>query len=217
MASYSYRGPRPERHDGTVTADQRIINAAIELYGDMGFTGVSLRTIATRARVSAPLIIHHFHSKTGLRQACDRYAAEIVNRYKTEAVAMGQDFTLEMMLVQVEQSQPILRYIIQSLIVGGPEINKLMDDLLDHAVTYTAEAVDKGLVKPAKDERHRAAMLLLQGLGAIMLHRQMKRYLGVSPLDDPPSQFGVYISTVMEIYTHGVIEPDAFDDLNPDS
>ncbi|WP_120004119.1 TetR family transcriptional regulator [Nesterenkonia muleiensis] len=213
MAAYIYRGPRREPSDETVPADQRIIDAAIDLYGDRGFTAVSLRTIATQAEVSAPLIIHHFGSKDGLRRACDRYAAEIVNHFKTEAVASGHDFTLEMMLGRVEEVQPILRYIIQSLVIGGPEIDTIMDVFVDHAVTYVAEAVESGLVKPATDERRRAVVLLLQGLGAIMLHRQMKRLLGVNPLDDSPSHFGTYLSAVMEIYTQGVFEPDAFGDL----
>lgn len=217
MAAYRYRGRRPERPVDVVPADQRIVNAAIDLYGDRGFTGVSLKTIAAQAGVSAPLIIHHFSSKAGLRKACDRYAAALVNQYKTAAVTLGEDFTPEMMLSWVEETQPVLRYIIQSLIIGGPEIDALMDDFVDRAVTYTAEAVDKGLVKPAADERRRAAVLLLQGLGAIVLHRQMKRLLGVSLLDDPPSQFGPYISTVMEIYTQGVLEPGAFDDPAPGS
>lgn len=216
MVAYIYRGPRREQPDDTIPADQRIVDAAIDLYGDKGFTGVSLRTIAARAGVSAPLIIHHFGSKDGLRRACDRYAAEIVNQFKTEAVSLGENFTVQMMLGRIEESQPILRYIIQSLVIGGPEINTIMDDFVDHAVTNTAEAVQKGLIKPATDERRRAALLLMQGLGSIMLHRQMKRYLGVSLLDDPPSQFGSYISTAMEIYTQGVIEPGAFGDLTPE-
>jgi len=78
MAGYIYRGPHREPPANTVPADQRIITAAIALYGDMGFTGVSLKTIAARAGVSAPLISHYFGSKDGLRLACDRHASTIV-------------------------------------------------------------------------------------------------------------------------------------------
>ena len=45
----------------------RIIQSAVACFGDRGFDGTSVRTIAERAGVSAPLINHHFGSKEGLR------------------------------------------------------------------------------------------------------------------------------------------------------
>lgn len=216
MAAYIYRGASAEQNDESLPADQRIINAAIELYGEIGFAGVSLRAIATQAGVSAPLIIHHFGSKDGLRRACDRYAVEVVNHFKTEAISSANDFTLDMMWGQLEETQLILRYIIQSLAIGGPEINALMDDLVERAITYTTEMVESGLVKPATNERHRAIVLLLQGLGASMLHRQMERLLGVSLVEGSPPQFGPYVNAVLEIYTQGVFEPGAFSNLVQD-
>ncbi len=58
-----------------LTAAARIRDAAIEQFGDQGF-GVGLRSIAEAAGVSAALVIHHFGSKDGLRQACDDFVAE---------------------------------------------------------------------------------------------------------------------------------------------
>lgn len=146
MAGYTYRGPYPERPMDTAPAAERIIAAAINLYGDMGFTGVSLKTIAAQAGVSAPLISHYFGSKEGLRRACDRYASAIVDEFKTEALESGDRFAPEMIPAHPE-TQPILRYIIQSLIIGGPEINKLLDDFVDHSVAYAEEGVKKGLIR----------------------------------------------------------------------
>jgi len=54
--------------------NERIISAAIALFGQRGFEAASTREIAQRAGVHAPLINYHFKSKEGLYRAC---AAEI--------------------------------------------------------------------------------------------------------------------------------------------
>jgi len=50
-----------------LTAAARIRDAAIERFGEQGFS-VGLRPIAEAAGVSAALVIHHFGSKDGLRR-----------------------------------------------------------------------------------------------------------------------------------------------------
>lgn len=54
--------------------NERIISAAIELFGQRGFEAASTREIAQRGGVQAPLINYHFKSKERLYRAC---AAEI--------------------------------------------------------------------------------------------------------------------------------------------
>lgn len=214
MTGYVYRGDPQGENAPVVPAERRIIFSAVELYGERGFSEVSLKQIAAAAGVSAPLIIHHFGSKDGLRIACDKHVAEIVRDFKNEAVQAGNHFSLELMFTRVEQTQPVMRYLVQSLMIGGDEINAVMDELLEDAIAYTTDGVAKGLIKPATNERRRAALLLIHGVGSMVLHRQMKRYLGVSLLDDSPTDFGDYIATVMEVYTNGVIEPEAFSKLH---
>lgn len=196
-----------------VPARQRILGAAIELYGEHGFGGVTLKHIAEQAGVSAPLVVHHFGSTSGLRTACDRESARRINESKTVAVAMGEQFSFETMLRQSAKNRSLLRYLTQALMAGGKEVDALMDQLVDDAVAYTTDAVEQGLVTPSKDEYRRSAMLLLQGLGSMMLHGQMKRLIGTSPMDDPPEQWGPYLATIFEIYTHGVFEPGAYDHI----
>lgn len=203
------RPPRPD----LAPARQRILDAAIELYGEHGLGEVTLKHIAEQAGVSAPLVLHHFGSKAGLRKACDREAARRVCESKAIAVAMGEQFSLETMLRQSSQNRSLLRYLTQALMAGGEEVDALMDQLVDDAVEYTTDAVEQGLVKPSIDERRRSAMLLLQGFGALILHRQMKRLLGTSPMDDPPEKWGPYLMTIFDIYTNGVFEPGVYQEV----
>ncbi|GAB7539374.1 CerR family C-terminal domain-containing protein [Burkholderia sp. 3C] len=48
----------------------RIIEAAIELFGERGFAGASTRDIAARAGVNAPALQYYFENKEGVLRAC---------------------------------------------------------------------------------------------------------------------------------------------------
>jgi AcrR family transcriptional regulator len=55
---------------------QRIIEAAIESFGEHGFEGASTRDIATRAGVNAPALQYYFENKEGVYRACAEYLAD---------------------------------------------------------------------------------------------------------------------------------------------
>jgi TetR/AcrR family transcriptional regulator, regulator of cefoperazone and chloramphenicol sensitivity len=48
----------------------RIIEAAVELFGEYGFDGASTRDIAARAGVNAPALQYYFENKEGVYRAC---------------------------------------------------------------------------------------------------------------------------------------------------
>lgn len=61
---------------------QRIIDAAIELFGENGFDRASTRDIAAAAGVNAPALQYYFESKEGLYKACAEYiTADLRARY----------------------------------------------------------------------------------------------------------------------------------------
>lgn len=57
---------------------QRIIIAAIELFGEHGFAAASTRDIAARAGVNAPALQYYFENKEGVYRACAVHIAEDV-------------------------------------------------------------------------------------------------------------------------------------------
>ncbi len=59
----------------------RIINAAIELFGERGYQAASTREIARRAGVNAPLLNYYFESKEGLYRACAGSIAEEIREF----------------------------------------------------------------------------------------------------------------------------------------
>lgn len=54
----------------------RIMEAAIDLFGEYGFDGASTRDIAARAGVNAPALQYYFENKEGVLLACAEYIAD---------------------------------------------------------------------------------------------------------------------------------------------
>ena len=57
---------------------QRLLDAAIELFGERGYESASTRAIARRAGVSLPALQYYFGGKEGLHRACAEYITEDV-------------------------------------------------------------------------------------------------------------------------------------------
>ena len=92
-------------------------------------------------------------------------------------------------------------------------MDELFDRLVEDSLEYTAEAEALGLVYPSANPRRRAVVMLLQSFGALMLHQQMKRHLGASPVEDPPEALLPYMSAVLELYTQPMMNGDMYQDL----
>jgi len=54
----------------------RIMEAAIDLFGEYGFDGASTRDIAARAGVNAPALQYYFENKEGVLRACAEHMAD---------------------------------------------------------------------------------------------------------------------------------------------
>lgn len=196
------------------SARDRILCAAIDLYGEHGFDRVTVRAIAEKALTSAPLVMHHFGSKAGLRTACDRYVAEQFSQAKTASVRRGS-MPRNVAHEAVMANRHLTRYLMRAFVAGGPEMDALFDQLVEDALTYTAEAEEVGLVFPSRNPRHRAVVLLLHSFGGLVLHRHLKRHLGVDFLQEEPDPEGLnaYMATVMELYTQPLFDAEAFAEL----
>jgi TetR/AcrR family transcriptional regulator, regulator of cefoperazone and chloramphenicol sensitivity len=71
--------PRRSSAGGYARGDetrQRIIDAAIQLFGEHGFDRASTRDIAAAAGVNAPALQYYFENKEGLYKACAEYITD---------------------------------------------------------------------------------------------------------------------------------------------
>lgn len=81
-------GPKAERRGGSRTRD-RILDAALELFGSKGFAGTRTRDIAKRAGVNEVTLFRTFGSKQGV------YTAMLAERSLLPAVMSAVEFDLE--------------------------------------------------------------------------------------------------------------------------
>ncbi|OBK45837.1 TetR/AcrR family transcriptional regulator [Mycobacterium sp. 1081908.1] len=186
-----------------LTAAARIRDAAIEQFGEHGF-GVGLRAIAEAAGVSAALVIHHFGSKEGLRNACDEYIAEEIRDTKSETIKSNDPATWFARLAEIEEFAPMTAYLVRSMQTGGDLAKMLWQRMIDNVEQYMEEGVRAGTVKPSRDPKARAKYLGITGGGALLLYIQMH--------DTPTDLRAVLrdyardmILPALELYTEGLM------------
>lgn len=180
----------------------------MELFGRQGVRGTSLKSIASLAEVSPALVIHHYGTKEGLREACDEHVVRSIRDTKSRAMAEGPGADLVSMASRMDEGRAVLRYLARVLVEGSPHLDALMDDLVESALDYTAEAERAGMVRPADDPRARMVVLTLWSMGVLVLHEQLHRMLGADVLGEGGDALP-YLRPASEILTHGVLTDQA--------
>ncbi|MFD4291946.1 TetR family transcriptional regulator [Rhodococcus sp. NPDC058505] len=194
-----------------LTTRARIRDAAIVVFGEHGFrTGV--RTIAAAAGVSPGLVIHHFGSKDGLREACDEQVLATIRAAKTESLTRPSAATLLHQLADVEEYAPLIAYLVRSWQTGGAMARSLFAHLVADVEQYLADGVAAGTIRPSRDPAARATYLALQSLGSTLLFLQIRTEEG-GPADWPRAireLTDVVMFPALEIYTEGLLTDSTF-------
>lgn len=177
---------------GDRTARARVRDAALELFAEHGEDRVTMRQVADRAGVSPALVVHHFGSRAGLREAVVGHVRDwldqLFDNATTPAVEAGfrEGEWTAINAVATDaypEGAPEPRYLRRLLMTGDP----LGVDLIRRWHARTIEvfrAYEKsGLIVPGPDLETRAAMRLSMGLGLMLLHDQWREVLGYDPLE----------------------------------
>lgn len=196
------------------SAADRILDAALDLFGAQGFSGTSIKAVAQQAGVSPALVIHHFGSKDALRAACDDHLVKLIEAAKTESIGSAPSLLPTELQALTRESRPTIRYLSRRLAEGGDHIDKLIDDLVASSLSYTQQAEAAGLIRPSADPKARITVLTLWSLGPLMLHEHLHRILGVDLLDGETDVMP-YVHAAMEILVEGVLTPSAYPELHP--
>ena len=196
----------------TTAADMhaRIRDAAIDQFGRHGF-GVGLQAVADAAEVSQVLILHHFGSQEGLRQACDDYILETIRTSKSEALQSASPTTWFAQLAQIESYAPIMAYLVASMQSGDDLGRTLTRRMIANAEQYLQDGVRAATIKPSRDPKARAKFLAMAAGGGFLLYLHMH--------DNPDDMAAVLrdygnemILPALEIYTHGLMTDAAMYD-----
>lgn len=197
------------------SASDRIRDAAISLFGEQGDAATSLKAIAAEAGVSQALIVHHYGSKDRLRAACDEHVARVLRTRKQEVIDGEAGLDPLVALRHLENNGPLLRYLLRAMTAGGERTAHLVDEMVADAEQYMARGEQAGLIKPSSVPRDRSVLLVIWSLGALVLHEHVKRLLDVDLLaaSAPPEDLRRYLCPAVELYTQGLMEAGAFEQL----
>ena len=195
-------GDSAERND-EAGIRARIRDAAIEQFGRRGFD-TDLQAVAEAAGVPVAVVIGHFGSPTGLREACDDYIAESIGASKSEALRSTSPAVWFGQLSQLESYAPMMTYLVRSMLSGGELGFALLRQMIDNAAEYLDDGVRAGTVRPSRDPKGRARFLAMSAAGGFLLYLQMH--------DNPTDMAAVlrdYDDEVLlpslELYTFGLL------------
>ena len=189
------------------TTRARIRDAAIASIAEVGVVDTTARRVAEAAGVSPGLVMHYFSSMDGLRAVCDEHVAAAIRRVKEEAFAAGPGIDILQALRESDMGH-LLGYLANVLTEDSPTVVALVDELVDDAERYIEAGIASGMLRPSENSRGRAVVMTMWNLGSLVLHRHLKRQLGVDLIDPAfgraPS-FAAYGAPVYEIYGSGVL------------
>jgi AcrR family transcriptional regulator len=152
----------------------------MELFAERGFAGTTVREVATRAGVSAPLVLHHFGSKQGLRDAVD---AAILARFqealdRTAPQQPTRDVAAREALIDrlvgtigAVVAEPAMRgYLRRSLleIAPGAPGETLARSALELARRELEVLIGTGVVRDDVDREYAAVQLLMLVFGPLL-------------------------------------------------
>jgi AcrR family transcriptional regulator len=185
-----------------------IRDAAMGLFAERGVSGVTVREVAAAAGVSPGLVMHHFGSKDGLKEAVDRRAVRLVDAMLAELAGLGEEggaMSLAALLADRLEGEPALAgYIRRLLVDGGWAAEELFDRLFDTTLVGLRSLVGAGAVRQPADERVRAAFLLVNDLAMVVFRRQIERVAGIDPLAG--QGVSAWTAEVVDVYTNGLFD-----------
>lgn len=174
-----------------LTAKAQIRGTALRLFAEDGFDAVSVRRIATEAGVSPALVLHHFASKQGLRQAVDDHVVSTLDNLlpspdddEVVATLRGQDDSgIRALSALIAADSPVLPYLRRMLLTDDQAARQLVRHWHSMMVELLGEWAERGLLDPGPDPAVRAALLLSADLGVVLLRGALTDALGFDPLD----------------------------------
>lgn len=203
---------RPSKTMSSPDKDQKlaILLAAEEEFGEKGFDGASVSSIAKHARVAQPLINYYFDSKFHL------WEAVIQNIYEALQPAIAVPGEAEMdaeavfrqrihNFVLFSAARPSLGLIIASeLRASGPRLKLLRERYISGLERETMLLISKAFKIPQRDKRLKLLFpLILSASAGPFLHQS---YMVEQHKIDPtsPRQAKLYADMAVELLTEGL-------------
>ncbi|WKV16129.1 helix-turn-helix domain-containing protein [Janibacter limosus] len=173
------------------TARARVRDAALELFAAHGEDRVTMRRVADLADVSPPLVVHHFGSKAGLREAVVEHVRAWMDELfdlstdtgPAEDMQAGEWSSIGEMLQQaLPEGSPVIPYLRRLLMTGDPVATQLLRDWHRRTVEIFRAWDAAGKLIAGPDPETRAAPAMSSDLGTLFLADHWRRVPGFDPL-----------------------------------
>jgi AcrR family transcriptional regulator len=201
---------RPQVNPGDLTAKATIRNAALRLFADRGPDAVTVRDVAAAAAVSPGLVMHHFGSKAGLREAVDEHVAHsfdavldaLTDDGLEDALTGGDSTSLaEAFVAGFPPGSPLPEYLRRMLLSNDPAGDRVFARWFAESVRVLAGLEAAGIARPSQNRKVRAAFLLVNDIAAILLARQIGQVCGVDVLTT--AGMSQWAAEAVDVYSHG--------------
>lgn len=156
--------PLPERSE---TTRQRLIEAALEVFGEFGFNGASTRMLADKAGANLAAIPYHFQGKEGLYRAAAQHIVDQMNEFTAPTLGEIEQSLRNPQLSRGEALHLLHRYtdMMAAILVGSKEVNSqcafVMREQLQPGAAF--DILYKGMMRRILD--------VCAGLLAVLFHR----------------------------------------------
>jgi AcrR family transcriptional regulator len=197
-------------------AREAILRVAMALFAAEGPERVTIRAIGAEAGVSPALVIHHFGSRQGLRDAVQaRVVAQVEEMLTTflspelfaadaadgETVPRGATMA-EMVAGAAAEDPAVFAYLRRLLVEGGDAADTVFAAMFEATRRALGTLEAAGLLREAADPDARAAFLLVNDLGALLLQERLVQVVGVDPLRGPGARR--WADAVLAVYGIGI-------------
>lgn len=194
------------------TAKAVIRDEALKLFARFGPDVVTMRQVAAAAGVSPALVVHHFGSKQGLRQAVDERVAlvfdELFRSVTADPAALdwtapGADASLAaLVLRRLPADSPIPAYLRRLWLTGDEAGSILFRRWFEAGLAMLASLQSAGLLTVSRDPPVRAAFVMVNDLAVLLLRDQLTAVLGLDPLG--PEGLRRWLTEAMAVYRDGL-------------
>ncbi|WP_283134466.1 TetR/AcrR family transcriptional regulator [Rhizohabitans arisaemae] len=173
-----------------LTRRAAIRDAATRLFAEHGPERVTLKQIADAAGVSAPLVVHHFGSKDGLKQVVDDHVGRVFDDLFAEfsehpellAAPAGGASLAELLTRHLPPDSPVPAYLRRLLLSGAPEGYRLFRRWYELSLGFTVAMHEAGVLRPGTDPVALTVFLMADDLATILLRDHFADVTGVDPL-----------------------------------
>ena len=195
---------------------ERIVTSALRLFADRGADAVTVRDIAADADVSPALILHHFGSKSGLREAVDDHVAGVFDGLRDDAMiesarmdasGITASSFAELLLRNLPPDSPIPAYLRRLLLSGDPAGLRFFRQWHELTLGAVDAMQAAGVARPSADPEVRAAFLMINDLALLLMREHLADTLGFDPLT--PDGLQRWTVDVIDAYTTGVFRRDS--------